>query len=202
MKLYYSTGTCSLSPHIILNEAGIKFDLVKVDLKAKTYANGQDYRQVNSKGAVPALEIDNGEVLTEGAVLVQYIADLVPEKKLIPTFGTMERYRCQEWLNYIASEIHKSFSPLWNRNLSEEARANAMTLLTNKFPYLESRLAKQNYCMGSTFSVVDAYLFTVLNWSKHLKVDLSPYPALLGFIERIASRPAVQAAMTAEGLKR
>ncbi|HEX4924316.1 MAG TPA: glutathione transferase GstA [Bdellovibrionales bacterium] len=199
MKLYYSPGACSLAVHIALIESGLPFDTVKTDIRAKTY-DGGDYRKVNPKGSVPALQLDDGSILTEAAVVLQYIADQKPEKHLVPRLGTIERYRCQEWLNYVSSEIHKGFSPLWNPRWPEDAQAMTRDLLAGKFNFLSSHLEKHQFLMGDQFTVADAYLFTTLRWSKHLKVDLPKWPALLSYVERVQSRPSVQEALKREGL--
>ncbi len=200
MKLYYSSGACSLSPHIVAREAGIELSLRKVDLKTKTMASEGDFLGVNPKGYVPTLELDNGEVLTEGPVIVQYLADLVPEKGLAPPAGTFERYRLQEWLGFINSELHKSYSPLFRPETPAETRADRQAYLNKRYGVVEQRLAGRPYLMGGAFTVADAYLFTVTNWAAHVKLDLSSFPNVRAFQERVAARPAVQAAMKAEGL--
>lgn len=200
MKLYFFPGACSLSPHIILREAGLSFDVEKVDLATKTTASGANYRSINPKGYVPALQFDNGDVLTEGPAIVQYLADQVPEKKLVPAAGTMERYKLVEWLNYISTEIHKSFSPLFNPATSEQTREAVSKALAQRFDFVAQQLQQGDYLMGNQFTVADAYLFTVLGWARHVKIDLSPWPVLTGYVERVAARPAVKAALIAEGL--
>jgi len=201
MKLYFKAGSCSLSPHIVLLEAGLPFELVEVDLATKRTKDGADYRAINPKGSVPALELDDGQLLTEGAVIVQYLADRKPAAELAPVAGTLERYRLQEWLNYIASEIHKNFSPLFNPKAPDEWKAVVKdVLLAQRFAFLADHLTGNAYLMGDTFSVADAYLFTVLNWTKRVNLDLGQWPALAAFFQRVAARPTVQAAMTAEGL--
>ena len=200
MRLFYSSGACSLSPHIVAREAGIELDLQKVDLKTKTMVSPGDYLAVNPKGSVPALQLDDGEILTEGPVIVQYLADLRPEKGLAPAAGTLDRYRLQEWLGYINSELHKSFSPLFRPDTPAETRAERQAYLNRRYTLIEQRLAQHPYLMGAAFTVADAYLFTVTNWSGIVKLDLSPFPKLRAFQERIAARPAVKAAMSAEGL--
>ncbi|MBV6409439.1 MAG: glutathione transferase GstA [Burkholderiales bacterium] len=200
MKLYYSPGACSLSPHIALREAGLAFDLVKTDLRSKQTEDGGDYRQINPKGYVPALALDDGQVLTEGPVIVQYIADRVPEKKLAPPNGSMERLRLQEWLNFITSEIHKSFSPLFNPQASEDWKAGARALLERRIDYVAQALEGRSYLMGDTFSVADCYLFTTLNWASFVNIDLGRWPAIGDYLQRVGARPAVQAALKAEGL--
>jgi len=197
MKLYYTPGACSLSPHIVLREAGLAFDAESVDLASKKTKSGADFRAVNPKGSVPALQLDNGEVLTEGAAIVQYLADRKPAAKLAPAAGTMERYRLQEWLNYIASEIHKGFSPLFNPKASDEWKQIVKGNLATRFDFLSNKLKGKDYLMGS-FSVADAYLFTVLGWAKELKIDLAKWPVLATYMERVAARPAVKAALEAE----
>jgi len=200
MKLYFFPGACSLSPHIALREAGLPFDLEQVDLKAKTTKSGADYRAINPKGSVPALGLDNGEVLTEAAVIVQYIADRKPEAKLLPAVGTMDRVRVQEWLNYIATEIHKGLGPLFNPNLPAEAKAIMKENLAARFDLLSKHLEKRSFLHGDVFTVADGYLFTVLGWTKWLEIDLGKWAVLAAYRERIANRPAVQAAMRVEGL--
>jgi len=200
MKLFYATGTCSLSPHIVLLEAGLPFSMVKVDLKTKKTEGGVDYFTINSKGAVPALELDDGRVLTEGPAVVQYIADQKPESGLAPRAGTFERYQLMEVLNYITSEVHKGFSPLFNPAASAEVKEAAVSTLTKKFDWLSGFLGNRSFLMGNTFTVADAYLFTVLNWTGHVKIDLSKWPVLAAFQARVRARPKVQEALAAEGL--
>ena len=199
MKLFYAIGACSLSPHIVVREAGIELSLQKVDLKTKTIASQGDFFAINPKGSVPALQLDDGQVLTEGPVIVQYLADLKPEKGLAPPAGTMARYRLQEWLGYINSEVHKSYSPLFNPNTPAETRAERQAYLTKRYSLIEKQLAGHPYLLGDSFTVADAYLFTVTRWAGSVKLDLSPFPSLRAFQERIAARPAVQAAMREEG---
>lgn len=200
MKLYYSPGTCSLSPHIALRAAGLPFDMVKVDLATRKTADGSDYTAVNPKGYVPTLQLDDGSMLTEGAAIVQYIADRAPASKLAPAANTMERYRLVEWVNFLASEIHKGFSPLFNSKLSEETKTIAREALARRFDYLSTQLRDKPYLMGDTFTVADGYLFTVLGWSRMTNVDLSKWPVLTAYVERIAKLSAVREAMKAEGL--
>lgn len=200
MKLYYFAGACSLSPHIVLLEAGLPYTLVKVDAKAKKTENGSDYLAVNSKGAVPALQLDDGRVLTEGPAIVQYLADLKPESGLAPRAGTFERYQLMEILNFITSEVHKSFSPLFNPASSADMKEAAVSTLSKKFDWLTGFLDKKPYLMGNTFTVADAYLFTVLNWTGHVKIDLGKWPVLSEFKNRVAKRPKVIEAMKEEGL--
>jgi glutathione S-transferase len=200
MKLYYSPGACSLSPHIVLREAGLPFELLKKDLHSQTLEDGSDFRVINPKGYVPALILDDGQILTEGPAIVQYLADRVPGKKLAPPAGTMERVRLQEWLNYITSELHKTFSPLFNKKASEDWKAAARELLDRRIDYVAKALEGRSYLMGDTFTVADCYLFTVLNWAAWVKIDLSRWPSVTEYLKRVAARPAVQAALKAEGL--
>jgi glutathione S-transferase len=200
MKLYYAPGACSLSPHIALAEAGLSADYVKVNLKDKKTEAGDDYLQVNPKGQVPVLALDGGGVLTEGPAIVQYIADKAPNSKLAPANGTSERYQLQEWLNMLTSELHKSFSPLFNPAMPEEAKAIFRDKLGKSFSYLDGKLAGKNYLMGSQFTVADGYLFTMLRWALGLKFDLGQYPNLKAYFDRVGERPKVKEAMLAEGL--
>lgn len=197
MKLYFSPGACSLSPHIVMRELGLDVTLEKVDLATGKLESGKDFSELNPKGYVPALELDDGSLLTEGAVIVQYLADKAPEKGLLPPAGTMERYRALEWLNYVATELHKGFAPLWS-DASEEQKQAARDALAPKFAFVEKALAGKTYILGDTFSVIDAYLFTVLSWAKYTKTTL---PAGLNdYLGRVAERPAVRAALEAEKL--
>lgn len=200
MKLYYAPGVCSLSPHIALEEAGLKHTLVKTDIRAKKIDGGSDYTTINPLGYVPALGLDDGTILTEGPAIVQYIADQAPEKKLAPANGTQARYRLQSWLNFISTEMHKGFSPLFNAQMPDAAKQLARERLAGRFAYLEGHLAKNAYLMGEAFSVADAYCFTVLRWTVPSKIDLAPYPNLQAYMKRVDARPGVQAAMKAEGL--
>lgn len=200
MKLYYSPVACSLSPHIVLHEAGLTFDTEKVDLRAKKTASGADFTGVNAKGQVPTLQLDNGETLTEGPAIVQYIADLVPNKKLAPAAGTLERYRLQEWLNYISSEIHKGFTPLFMPTTADAWKPSLVEALVARFGFVATQLKGRDYLLGDTFTVADAYLFTTMNWCKFMNIDLGQWPALKAYHERIAARPAVQKALQAEGI--
>ena len=200
MRLYFSPGACSLSPHIVLREAGLGFDLEQVDLKAKTTKNGEDFTRINPKGQVPVLGLDNGELLTEGPAIVQYIADRKPDAKLAPAAGSPDRYRLQEWLNFIASEVHKGTGPLFNSQLPEAWKTVVLEKLGSRYDYLSKHLEQNQYVMGSAFGVADAYLFTVLNWTNFVGIDLGKWPVLKAYSARIAARPAVQQAMTAEGL--
>ncbi len=198
MKLYYSTGACSLSPHIVLREAGLPFDLLQS--KNHKLPDGTDYYTINAKGYVPVLELDNGERLTEGPAIVQYLADLVPAKNLAPANGTMARYRVQEWLNFITSELHKSYSPLFTPTMSDDTKTAYKTKLGDRYKWVDAQLAGKQYLMGDSFSVADAYLFTVTNWAKMVGLDLSAYANLGAFMQRVGARPAVQEALKAEGL--
>jgi len=195
MKLYYSPGTCSLSPLIVLNEAGLAFEVVKVDLKAKTTADGGDYLAINPKGYVPALQLEDGKVLTEGPAIVQYLADLVPAAKLAPANGSFERVRLQETLNFVSTEIHKGFSPLFNPQAPAEWKAVVRGNLGKRFDLLSQWPEKQPYLQGESFSVADAYLFTVLGWCRWVDIDLGKWPVLVEYCARIAERPAVKAAL-------
>jgi glutathione S-transferase len=199
MKLYYSPGACSLSPHIVSRELGLPIELKKVNTKDKTVEGGGDYWKVNGRGYVPALELDNGQVLTEGPAIVQYLADLKPEAGLAPKAGSFERYRLQEWLNFLTSEIHKSFSPLFKPNTPEEYKKIAKENLATRFDWLDKQLAGKQYLSGS-FSVADAYLFVLLGWTKPTQIDLSRWPNLAAFHARVGARPKVQEALQAEGL--
>jgi glutathione S-transferase len=200
MKLYYFSGACSMSPHIVALEAGVAVTLVKTDVKTKKTAEGADYLSINSKGSVPALQLDDGRVLTEGPAIVQYLADLKPDSKLAPKAGSFERYQLMEILNYITSEIHKTFSPLFNPATTPEAREATIATLGKKFDWISGFLGNKTYLLGDTFTVADAYLFTVVNWTHFVKVDLSKWPALVAYQARVAARPKVQEALKAEGL--
>ncbi|WP_119153298.1 glutathione transferase GstA [Caldimonas tepidiphila] len=200
MKLYYKPGACSLSPHIALREAGLPVELVKVDLRSKVTEDGRDYRTINPMGSVPLLELDGGDRLTEGPAIVQYIADRVPDRQLAPAPGTMARYRLAEWLNFIGTEIHKSFSPLFNPAMPEEAKQLARERLAKCFDHVEARLGEGPWLMGETFTVADGYLFTVLNWCNFVGIELPRWPGLSAFVKRAAARPAVLEALRAEGL--
>jgi glutathione S-transferase len=202
MKLFTRPGTCSLASDIALREAGIAFELVKVSRHTGKTSEGVDYTEINSKGYVPALLLDNGELLTENAALLPYIADLNPAAKLAPPAGTIEHYRLVEWLAYINSEVHKSFSPLFIPNAPEDLKHYARTNLTKRVGWLAERLGSKPYLLGAQFTVADAYLFVVLTWSAHVSFDLTPWPNLLAFQERVAARPHVIEALTAEGLLR
>ncbi|HEV3500855.1 MAG TPA: glutathione transferase GstA [Bradyrhizobium sp.] len=200
MKLYYSPGACSLSPHIALLEAGLPYDLVKVDLRAKKLENGDDYLKVNPKGQVPALGLDNGELVTEGPVIVQMIADKAAGKNLAPARDSAERYKLQEWLNFITTEVHKNFGPLFSPVLADDAKAFFKDRVMAKFKYLDGALAGRDHLMGKQFTVADGYLFTMLNWADRMKFDLSALPNLSAYKARVGARPKVQEALTKEGL--
>jgi glutathione S-transferase len=200
MKLYYAPGACSLSPHIALLEAGLPHDLVKVDLRAKKLDSGDDYLNVNPKGQVPAVVLDNGDLVTEGPVIVQMIADQATDRKLAPPRDSAERYKFLEWLNFITTELHKNFSPLFQPAFSDEVKAFFRDRLVAKFRYIDSRLAGQDYLMGKQFTVADGYLFVMLSWADRLKLDLSGLPNLMAYKARVAARPKVQEALSREGL--
>jgi len=200
MQLYFAPGACSLASHIVLRESGLPFDLRKTDTKTKKLEDGSDYFAVNSKGAVPALRLDDGQVLTEGPAILQYIADQKPDSRLAPRAGTIERYRLLEWLNYITSEIHKTFSPLFNPAANDAVKAYATQLLEKKFDWLNQQLTGKQYLTGDQFTIADAYLFVVANWSNFVGIDLGRWPALKAFQDRVAARPKVQEALAAEGL--
>ena len=202
MKLYYSPGACSLSPHIVLREAGLAFDLVLASTKTHKLQDGTDYYGINPLGYVPLLELDDGTRLREGPAIVQYIADQVPVKNLAPANGTLPRYRLQEWLTFIGTEVHKSFSPLFNAAMPEEGKQIYRDRLAARFKWVDGQLAGKDYLLGEHFSVADAYLFTVSNWTTPMKIDLSPYTHLQAWRERVGARPAVQEAMKAEGLQK
>lgn len=200
MKLYYAKGACSLSPHIVLLEAGLPFSLEKIEFATKKTAEGVDYLTINSKGAVPALQLDDGRVLTEGPAIVQYLADQKPESGLAPRAGTFERYQLMEILNYITSEVHKGFSPLFNPKISADWKASALANLDKKLDWLSGFLTNKTYLMGNTFTVADAYLFTVLSWAPGRGIDLGKWPVLSAYQSRVSQRPKVQQALKDEGL--
>lgn len=201
MKLYYTPGVCSMSPHIVLNELGLKYEMEKVDLKTKKTETGKDYNAIAEKSAVPLLVLDNGETLTEGVAIIQYLADLKPEAGLVPKNGTIERVRLQEWLNYISTELHKTHWPLFNEEKAgAQAKAAYLEKLKKSYDYITKKLQSKQYLMSDQFTVADAYAFTVINWHNFINVDLSPWPVLVEYQKRIAARPAVQATMKAEGL--
>jgi glutathione S-transferase len=202
MKLYLLPGACSLASHIALEEAGLSYETAAVSRQTKTLPDGSDYNKINPKGYVPALQLDDGVVLTEGPAILQYVADLVPATGLAPAAGTVARVQLQAWLNFIGSEVHKNYSPLFSPANSDDWKAAARANLDRRLGYLNDQLTAQPYLMGDTFTVADAYLFVVLSWSGMVKVDLSGFPALGAFQQRVAVRPAVQAALKAEGLAR
>src|SRR6516162_2516839 len=185
MKLYYFTGACSLASNIALREGGLPFELVKVDRRTRKAADGLDFNEVNPKGYVPALALDNGEVLTENVAVLQYIADRNPGAKLAPPAGTMERYRLVEWLAFISSEIHKNFTPMFRDDAPEEAKQYARKVLTVRLDYLNRTIGSRPFLMGEPFTVADAYLFTVLSWARHLNIDLGQWPQLPHYVERV-----------------
>lgn len=200
MKLYYSPGACSLAPHIVMHEAGYTFDIEKVDVPTKKTASGGDYWKINPKGYVPALQLDDGAVLTEVAVICQYLADQKPAAGLAPAAGTMARYQLMEWLNFVATEVHKSIGALFNPKMTPEMKTVQLGVIERRLNALEKMMTGRQYLMGDAFSVADAYLFTVINWSRIHKIDLAQWPNIQAFMARVAARPKVQAAMQAEGL--
>lgn len=200
MKLYYSPGACSLSPHIALREAGLPFDLQKVDLKSKQMDGGGDFTAVSAKGYVPALILDDGQMLTEGPAIVQYIADRKPESGLAPKAGTLERYRLMEWLNFISAELHKTFAPLFHPEVAAEWRQASRDRIAQRLDFIEKHLQGKDYLMGKQFTVADGYLFTVLNWSNLVGFDLGKWPLVQAYLARVAARPKVREALKAEGL--
>ena len=199
MKLYYSPGACSLAPHIVAHEVGIPLELVRVDTRTHQTAGGEDFHAINPKGYVPALQLDDGSILTEGPVVAQYLADRKPEAKVMPAAGSLERYRVQEMMGYINSEIHKTYSPLFGK-IAPEARDERVQYLLKRYALVEKRLEGREWLVGESFGPADAYLFTVTRWAGYLKIDLSASPNLLAFQARVGARPAAQAAMKAEGL--
>ena len=202
MKLYYSFGACSLSPHIALREAGIAFEPVLASTKSHKLQDGTDYYGINPLGYVPMLELDDGTRLREGPAIVQYIADLAPTKNLAPAAGTLSRYRLQEWLTFIGTEMHKTYSPFFNPAMPDEAKAVFKSKLQSRYEWLDRELAGKEYLMGDHFTVADGYLFTVTNWAKPVGIDLSPYPNVQAWHARVGARPKVQEALKAEGLSK
>jgi glutathione S-transferase len=202
MKLYYSPGLCSLSPHIALREAGIGVELIKVDVATHTLADGSDFHAVNPRGYVPILVLDNGELLSEGPAIVQYIADLVPATNLAPAHGTLARYRLQEWLGFINSELHKAMAPLFDAATHESTVASVKAKLAKRLAWAAEQIGEKRFVLGDPFSVADGYLFTVLGWLRFVGMDIADWPVLAGHQERVGHRPAVRAAMKAEGLIR
>jgi glutathione S-transferase len=200
MKLYYAPGACSLSPHIVMREAGIPVQLVKVDTQAKKTEDSSDFRAINSKGYVPTLELPDGQRLTEGPAIVQYLADQVPARGLAPANGTFERVRLQEWLNFLSTEVHKQFTPLFDPKSEDTLRARLIEKIGGRFDWISKQLGSREFLMGSAFTVVDAYLYTLLNWTQHVGMDLARWPVLSAYSARIAQRPTVRDALKAEGL--
>jgi glutathione S-transferase len=200
MKLYYSPGACSLSPHIVLREAGLAFEPVMAPTKTHKLQDGTDYYTINPLGYVPMLELDDGTRLREGPAIVQYVADQAPHKNLAPAAGTLPRYRLQEWLTFIGTEIHKSFSPLFNPAMPEEGKQIYCDRIANRFAFVDKELAGKQYVLGDHFTVADAYLYTVTRWAKPMNIDLTPYPNLSAHNQRVEARPAVQEALKLEKL--
>ena len=200
MKLYYAPGACSLSPHITACEAGIEIELEKVDLATHKTASGENFNEINPKGYVPALRLDNGEILTEGPVIVQYIADQAPDKHLIPQKGTMERYRTEEWLSFISSELHKPLGSFFRKNLPDSERELIMKRITKRLEYINNSLKGKQFLMGDLFTVCDGYLFTILTWAKPSGIEFTLYPEIAQYMNRVGARPAVQTALKEEGL--
>ena len=200
MRLYYAPAACSLALHIVAREAGLDLDLTRVDLASHKTGDGRDFHEVSPNGYVPALELADGEILTEAAVIVQYLADIAPDAGLLPPAGTFARYRALEWLNFIATELHKGLAPLWYPATPDATRRAILHKLTNRFGHVEARTAGGNYLMGPEFTAPDAYAFAILNWAGPLKVDLSPWPGLQAYVARVAARPGVRAALQSEGL--
>lgn len=200
MKLYFSPGACSLAPHLLLHELGLPFTSTRVNLKDKTMEGGGDFRTINPKGYVPTLELDNKEILTENAVILQYLADQKPAAKVIPAFGTAERYHHLEMLNFVATEIHKSFSPLFDPTFPEEMQKKNKEKIGTRFDLLNTKIEKDGFAMGKDYSVVDPYLFTMLTWAQHMKLDMKRWPNLMGQYERVRNRPATAETLKKEGL--
>jgi glutathione S-transferase len=200
MKLYFAPGACSLSPHIVLSEAGIKADLIKVDTKSHKFADGSDFYAVNAKGYVPVLELEGGQRLTEGPAIVQYVADQRPASGLLPAAGTFERYQVQEWLNFISTELHKQFGPFFAPTTPDAYKAVLTDKIGGRFDWLSKQLQGKDYLMGKQFTVADAYLYTILRWTQFVSIDLAKWPVLAAYAARVAARPKVQEALVAEGL--
>ena len=200
MKLYFSPGVCSLSPHIVLEESGLAYDTEQVDLRTKITATGADYSAVNPKGYVPALELDNGVLLTEGPAIIQFLADHVPDRQLAPANGTLARYQLQSWLTFIGTELHKSFTPFFKPDSTPDMKAAAQANLKQRLGYVNTELAGREYLLPEGYSVADIYLFVVLSWARVIKLDLTPWPQLQAFQARVGARPAVQRTLKAEGL--
>ncbi|TIX90395.1 glutathione transferase GstA [Rhizobium sp. P44RR-XXIV] len=205
MKLYYAPGVCSMAAHIVAVEAGLTLDLVKVDIRSEPHRveDGRDLKAVSAKGVVPVLELDNGEILTEGVAILLYLADKKPDAMLAPEQGSFERYRLQEWLTFISSELHKTFSPwLFHPEYGAQAAEVAKERLRQRFDILEAHLATQDYLVGGRFSIADAYCFTIMNWSRGLRIDLGAWPNLIRYLAEIAERPGVRMTLVAEGLRK
>lgn len=202
MKLYFGRASCSLAPHILLHEIGKPFDSEQVDLRNKTTKSGKDFREISPKGYVPLLQLDNGEILSEAAVILQYLADQSPEKNLAPKIGTMDRYRFLEWLNYIATELHKGFGPLWNAEMPEAVKEMTRQKLLTRLGFVDAHLAGRTYLMGDQYTAADAYLFTVTSWAGFLKFDISQFKNLAAYMSRMNERPGTLEALKAEGLLR
>ena len=200
VKLFYSPGACSLSPHIVLREVGLPYKLERVDLKTHTTAGGADFYGINGKGSVPALELDDGRILTEGPAIVQYLADRKPEAKVAPASGTFERSELQEWLNYISTEVHKTLGLLFNPKLPPDFKEVVLGNAAKRFDYLAKQLAGRKFLLGDTYSVADAYLYTILRWTHIFKIDIAKWPVLQDYMARVAARPAVKEALNEEGL--
>jgi glutathione S-transferase len=200
MKLYYSPGACSLSPHIVAIETGLPIEFEKVDLANHTTESGKDFTAINPKGYVPTLQLDDGSVLTEGPAIVQYLADQKPASGLAPANGSVDRYRTQEWLNFIGTELHKNFGPLFNPATPDAVKELSKTNIAKRLAYLNEQLANRQYLMGNNFTVADAYAFTIVNWTNFVKIDLKPYPNVAAYMARVGARPKVQETLKAEGL--
>lgn len=200
MRLYYSPGACSLAPHIVAREAGVPIELVRVDLPSKTTEHGENFLTINPKGSIPALVFADGTILTEGAVVSQFLADKAPGVGLLPAHGTFDRYRALEWLNFIATELHKGFGTLWRKDMPVEMRTILKQIVGTKLSYLDRHLASQDYLLGDGFGAADAYAFTILSWAPIVGIDLAQWPSIAAYIERISARPSVRAALAAEGL--
>jgi glutathione S-transferase len=200
MKLFYSPGSCAMSPHIVLAETGLPYALEKVDLATKTTESGEPLKSINEQDAVPALLLDSGEVLTEGAAIVQYIADQNPGSALLPPAATIERARVQQWLNYIATEMHKAHVPMFKADYPAAMKEIALENIKKAYDYVSAKLGERPFLTGDSFTVADAYLFTIINWHNFIKLDLSPWPVLVAYQTRVAARPAVRKAMAEEGL--
>jgi len=200
MKLYYSSGACSLAPHIVASEAGVPIDLVKVDLGSHKLEDGTDFYSVNPRGYVPVLKLDDGNVMTEASVLVQFIADQKPDSNILPKMGTMERYKAMQWLAFIATELHKQFGPLFDKSTPEATQNALKAKIMKRLGELDEHLKSNDFILGKTFSAADAYAFTIVNWTNFMNMDLKPFPAVQGWFARVAQRPKVHAALVAEGL--